>query len=211
MSSECAAVGWSEKLTKDSEFSFHAFSFKNEARKWQWQMAVNQWDLAIKKLWEPKHHNVLCSKHFENNNNNKTLHRSHTAEHSVSVQIQLTDFEKFPVQISKDEAPFCRGVHRVVNLDKFPVQISKDEALMPLPVVGPLFISPLLFHLSQALSGAWRFGLFRCVYSSFHNRLDLIRLPAFYWVFYFIFPIYPYLFHHDYVKMKSFVCSSSID
>ena len=33
--------------------------------------------------------------------------------------------------------------------------------------------------------GAWRSGLFRSVYSSFHNRLDLIREPAFYWVFYF--------------------------
>ena len=54
--------------------------------------------------------------------------------------------------------------------------------------------SPLLFHLSRALLGAWRFGLFRCVYSSFHYRLDLIREPAFYWVFYFIFPVILALF-----------------
>ena len=67
---------------------------------------------------------------------------------------------------------------------------------MLLSVVGPLFISSLLFHLSRALLGAWRFSLFRSVYSSFHNRLDLIREPAFYWVVYFIFPIYPCLFHH---------------
>ena len=71
------------------------------------------------------------------------------------------------------------------------VRISKDEAPTPLPVVGPLFISPLSFHLSRALLGAWRFVFFRCVYSSFHNRLDLIKEPAFYWVFYFIFPVYP--------------------
>ena len=71
----------------------------------------------------------------------------------------------------------------------------QDEAPMPLPVVGPLFISLLLFHLSRVLLGAWRFGLFRCVYSSFRNRLDLIREPAFYWAFYFSFPIYPCLFH----------------
>ena len=58
-----------------------------------------------------------------------------------------------------------------------------------LSVAGPLFISPLLFHRSRACLGAWRFDLFRCVYSSFHNRLDLITEPAFYWVFYFIFPI----------------------
>ena len=86
--------------------------------------------------------------------------------------------------------------HRVTDLDKNPVRISKDEALTPLSVVGPLFISSLLFHLSQALLSAWRFSLFCSVYSSFHNRLDLIREPAFYWVFSFIFSIYPCLFHH---------------
>ena len=88
----------------------------------------------------------------------KMLHRSHPAEHSVWAQIHL---------------------HRVTDLEIFPVRISKDEAPTPLPVVWPLFISPLSFHLSRALLGAWRFGLFRCVYSSFHNRLDLIREPAF--------------------------------
>ena len=76
--------------------------------------------------------------------------------------------------------------HRVTDLEKIPVRISKDEAPTPLSVVGPLFISSLLFHLSRALLGAWLFSLFRSVYSSFHNRLDLIREPAFYWVFYFI-------------------------
>ena len=53
-----------------------------------------------------------------------------------------------------------------------------------------------LLVISPALVGAWRFSLFRSVYSSFHNRLDLIREPAFYWVFDFIFLIYPCLFHH---------------
>jgi len=80
--------------------------------------------------------------------------------------------------------------HRVTDMEKIPVRISKDEALTPLSVVGPLFISSLLFHLSRALLGAWRFSLFRSIYSSFHNRLDLIRESAFYWVFYFIFPLY---------------------
>ena len=60
----------------------------------------------------------------------------------------------------------------------------QEKAPTPLPVAGPLFISLLLFHLSRVLLGAWRFGLFRCVYSSSHNRLDLIREPAFYWVFF---------------------------
>ena len=79
--------------------------------------------------------------------------------------------------------------HRVTDLDKIPVQISKDEAPTPLSVVGPLFILSLLFHLYRTLLGAWRFSLFRSVYSSFHNGLDLIREAAFYWVFCFIFPI----------------------
>ena len=71
----------------------------------------------------------------------------------------------------------------------FPVQISKDEAPTPLPTAGPFYFpSPLLFHLSRAQLGEWHS---RSVYSSFHNRLDLIREPAFYWVLYFIFQIYP--------------------
>ena len=70
--------------------------------------------------------------------------------------------------------------HRVTVLDKNPVRISKDEALTPLSVVGPLFISSLLFNLSRALLGAWSFSPFRSVYSSFHNRLDFIREPAFF-------------------------------
>ena len=76
--------------------------------------------------------------------------------------------------------------HRVTDLEQFPVRICKDEAPTPMSVIGPLFISSLLFHLSRTLLGAWRFSLFHSVYSSFHNRLDLIREPAFYWVFYFI-------------------------
>ncbi len=86
--------------------------------------------------------------------------------------------------------------HRITDLEKNPVRISKDEAATPLSVVGPLFIFSLLFNLSRTLLSAWRFSLFRSVYSSFHNRLDLIREPAFYWVFFFIFPIYLCLFHH---------------
>ena len=75
--------------------------------------------------------------------------------------------------------------HRVTDLEKNPFRISKDEAPTPLSVVGHLFISSLLFHRSRALLGAWRFSLFRSVYSSFHNRLNFIREAAFYWVFYF--------------------------
>ena len=72
---------------------------------------------------------------------------------------------------------------KVTDLEKNPVRTSKDEVPTPLLVVRPLFISSLLFDLSRALLGAWRFRLFSSVYSSFHNRLDLIKEPAFYWCF----------------------------
>ena len=153
------------------EFSFHAFRFRT---KWSQKTTVANGNESM----GPSHKEVgsktpRCAllKAFRK----KMLHRSHPAEHSVWAQIH---------------------VHRVTDLERFPVRISKDEAPTPLPVVGPLFISPLSFHLSRALLGAWRFGLFRSVYSSFHNRLDHIREPAFYWVFYFISPVYPCLFHH---------------
>ena len=53
--------------------------------------------------------------------------------------------------------------HRVTDLEENSSRISKDEAPTPFSVVGPLVISSLLFHLSRALLGAWRFGLFRSV------------------------------------------------
>ena len=145
-----------------------------------------RWDLATKK-WEPKHHDVLCSKHFEKKK--KKLHRSHSAEHSVWAQIH---------------------VHRVTDLEIFPVRISKDEAPTPLPVVWPLFISPLAFQLSRALLGAWRFGLLRCVCSSFHNRLDLIMEACLLLGVLFYFPNLS-VFVSSYVKMTIFVRSNSID
>ena len=84
--------------------------------------------------------------------------------------------------------------HRVTDLEKFPVQISKDEALTPLSVVGPLFISSLLMLSFSSLVKCVAFQSFRCVYSSFHNRLDLSGSLPF--IGCFIFPIYPCLFHH---------------
>ena len=94
--------------------------------------------------------------------------------------------------------------HRVTDLEKNPVRMSKDEAPTPLSVVGPLFISSLLFHLSRALLGAWHFSHFRSVYSSFHNRLDLQGACLLFGVL-FYFPNVS-LFVTSYVKMKKF-CS----
>ena len=97
--------------------------------------------------------------------------------------------------------------HSVTDLQKNkqknpPLRISKDEAPTPLSVVGPLFISSLLFHLSRALLGAWRFSLFRSVYCSFHNRLDLQGVCLLLGVL-FYFPTLS-LFVLSYVKMKKF-------
>ena len=102
--------------------------------------------------------------------------------------------------------------HRVTDLEKNPFRISKDEAPTPLSVVGPLFISSLLFPLSNLARAngtkkKWRFSLFCSVYSNFHNRLDLIREPAFYWVFYF--PNLS-LFASSYVQMKKFCLFSRL-
>ena len=94
--------------------------------------------------------------------------------------------------------------HRVNDLENIAVRISKDEAPTPLSVVRPLFISSLLFHLSRTLLGAWRFSLFRSVYSSFHNRLDLIREMPFIGCFILFSSLS--LFISSYVKMKKF-CS----
>ena len=44
--------------------------------------------------------------------------------------------------------------HRVTDMEKIPVRISKDEAPTPLSVVGPLFISSLLFPLFRTMLGA---------------------------------------------------------
>ena len=146
--------------------------------KWSQIMTVANGNESMRKKWEPKHHDVLCSKHFQKKNAS-----------------QIAPCWAF--SLGSNTCP------QVTDLERFPVWISKAEAPTPLPVVGCLFISPLSFHLSRALLGAWRFGLFRSVYSSFHNRLDHIREPAFYWVFYF-----PSLsmFVSSYVKMKKF-CS----
>ena len=107
----------------------------------------------------------------------------HENMHFLSYRKRHHDAENHVHYVTLGSRCKMASSHRVVR-------ISKDEAPTPLSVVGPLFISSLLFLLSRALLGAWRFSLFCSVYSSFHNRLDLIREHAFYWVFHFSFPIY---------------------
>ena len=145
------------------------FLFLNEARKRQWQMAMKRWDLATKK-WEPKHHDVLCSKHLQKNAS------------------KIAPCWAFSLGSST-----CPQGNRLGKISSSNLQGWSSDAIAS---SWAFVYFPLSFHLSGALLGAWRFGLFRSVYSSFHNRLDHIREPAFYWVFYFISPIYPCLFHH---------------
>ena len=87
------------------------------------------------------------------------------------------------------------------RLGKNSVRISKDEAPTLLSVAGPLFISSLLFPLSRALLGAWRFSLFRSVQLSQqagpHQGACLLLGVLFY------FPNLS-LFVSSYVKMKKF-------
>ena len=95
---------------------------------------MNQWDLATKK-WEPKHHDVLCSKYFEKKRKKKKrggggggLHRSHTTEHSVLAEINV-----------------YRGVHRVTDLEKnvhFESRLVQGWSSVAI-AFGPLFISLL--------------------------------------------------------------------
>ena len=92
--------------------------------------------------------------------------------------------------------------HRVTDGEQIPVRISKDEAPTPLSVVGPLFISSLLFHLSRALLCVWCFSLFRSVYLDSqqarpHQGACLLLGVLFY------FPNLS-LFVSSYVKVKKF-------
>ena len=93
--------------------------------------------------------------------------------------------------------------HRVTELQKYPLEISKDEAPTPLSVVGPLFISCLLFHLSRTLLGAWRFSFFRSVYSYCLQQAGPHQGACLLLGFLFNFPNLS-LFVLSYVKMKKF-------
>ena len=91
------------------------------------------------------------------------------------------------------------------RLEKNPLRISRMKLRRHCQQLGLCLFPPCYFIFSRTLLGAWCFGLFRSVYSSFHNRLDHIREPAFYWVFLFYFPSLS-VFVSSYVKMKKF-CS----
>ena len=97
----------------------------------------------------------------------------HKNRHFLSHWKRRHDTENHVHYVTLESRCKMASRHSVTDLEKNPVRISKDEAPTPLSVVGPLFISSLLCHLSWALLGAWHFSLFRSVYSSFHNKLEL--------------------------------------
>ena len=73
--------------------------------------------------------------------------------------------------------------YRVTDLEKK----SSLNLQSPTPLFSWAFVYFLLVISSFSnLVRCGRFSLFRSVYSSFHNRLDLTREPAFYSVFYFV-------------------------
>ena len=143
---------------------------KNEARKRQWQMAMNRWDLATKK-WEPKHHDVLCSKHIPK--------KCFTDLTLLSIQFGLKQLH----------------AHRVTDLEKFSVRISKDETPTPLPVVGrfPLVI-PVFSSLVRCVAfRSFSFCLLQLSQQARPHQRACLLLGV---LFYFISPVYPCLFHH---------------
>ena len=94
----------------------------------------------------------------------------------------------------------CRGVQRVTNLEKFPVHISKDEALMPLTVVEPLFISPCYFIF---LKPSWVRGVsvFFVVFTLAFTTARPHQGACLFWGVIFYFPNLS-LFVSSYVKNK---------
>ena len=110
---------------------------KNEARKRQWQMAINRWDLATKK-WEPKHHDVLCSKHFEKTT---MLHISYPGCWALSLGSNT-----------------CPQGNRLGNISSSNLQGWSSDAIASSWV---FVYFPSSFHLSRALFwGAWCFVFF---------------------------------------------------
>ena len=87
--------------------------------------------------------------------------------HTESVAMTLKIMCTYAHYVTLGSRCKMASSHTVTDLEKIPVRISKDEAPMPLSVVGPLFISSLLFHLSRALLRAWCFSLFHSVYLAF--------------------------------------------
>ena len=173
MPSECAAVGCSERLTK--EFSFHAFPyfFLFFFFKWSQKTTVA--------------------------NGNESMGPSHKEMGTKIPRCAL--LKAFPKKNASQIAPCwafslgsntCPQGNRLGKISSSNLQgwssdaIASSWAFVYFPLVIPSFSS-----LVRCVA-----FLFRSVYSSFHNRLDLIKKPAFYWVFYFISPINPCLFHH---------------
>ena len=88
-----------ERLTK--EFSFHAFPYFYflYILKWSQKTTVANGNESMRKKWEPKHHDVLCSKHFQKNASQIAPCWAFSLGSNTCPQV--TDSERFPVRISR--------------------------------------------------------------------------------------------------------------
>ena len=71
----------------------------------------------------------------------------HENRHFLSCRKRRHDAENHVHYVTLGSRCKTASSHRVTDFEKIPVRVSKDEAPTPLSVVGPLFISSLLFHL----------------------------------------------------------------
>ena len=88
--------------------------------------------------------------------------------------------------------------HRVTDLEKIPVESPRMKLRCHFQQLGLCLFSPCCFISLEPCYGCG-VSVFLVLCTCFYNRLDLIREPAFYWVFYF--PNLS-LFVSSYVKMK---------
>ena len=80
--------------------------------------------------------------------------------------------------------------HRVTDLEKIPVRITKGRSSDAVVSSWAFVYFLLVISSFSSLVRCVAFQSFSFCLLCFHNRLDLIGEPAFYWMFYFIFPIY---------------------
>ena len=113
MPRECAAVGCTELHTKESALSFHTFPTKDPCRMKAWTVNTKRLDPTTKKLWMPKPHDQLCSKHFELRCFSGRTRLS--SQCGVPYKPRLTD-EAIPTIFNHNQRP--RSVERSVSVKR---------------------------------------------------------------------------------------------
>ena len=97
----CSCLQW--KVDKGVFFPCFSLNFVF-VFKWNQKTTVANGNESMRKTErEPKHHDVLCSKHFQKNASQIAPCWAFSLGSNTCPQV--TDVERFPVRISKDEAP----------------------------------------------------------------------------------------------------------